>query len=170
MLSAYGWRQSRQSPASSRDDSPSAMQALALANGSTGVRVTRLSDDSFFTRLALEERPLGEMVDEVFVRTLTRFPTPAELQAMLDLLGPHFADRVATGAADHRSGDAAKKTDGRVSWGNHFDPESNRIRMEEERKVRMGDPPTTRLTPEFRERFEDMVWALVNTPEFSMIP
>ena len=170
MLSAYGWRQSRQSPASKRDDSPSAMQSLALANGSTGVRVTRLSDDSFFTSLALDERPLGEMVDEVFVRTLTRFPIPAERQAMLDLLGPHFADRVVTADADHRSGDAAEKTDGRVSWGNHFDPESNRIRMEEERKVRMGDPPTTRLTPEFRERFEDMVWALVNTPEFSMIP
>ncbi len=170
MLSAYGWRQSRQSPASSRDDSPSPMQSLALANGSTGVRVTRLSDDSFFTRLALGDRSLEEMVDEVFLRTLTRLPTPRERQTMVDLLGPHFADRIVANDADRGSADATKKTDGRVSWGNHFDPESNRIRMEEERKVRMGDPPTTRLTTEFRERFEDVVWALVNTPEFSVIP
>ena len=170
MLAAYGWRQSRQSPASSRDDSPSPMQSLALANGSTGVRVTRLSDDSFFTRLALEDRSLEEMVDEVFLRMLTRLPAPAERQTMVDLLGPHFADRIAATDADHGSGDTPEKTDGRVSWGNHFDPESNRIRMDEERKVRMGDPPTARLTTEFRERFEDMVWALVNTPEFSVIP
>ena len=170
MLAAYGWRQSRQSPASSRDDSPSPMQSLALANGSTGVRVTRLSDDSFFTRLALEDQSLEEMVDEVFLRTLTRLPAPAERQTMVDLLGPHFADRIAATDADHGSGDTPEKTDGRVSWGNHFDPESNRIRMDEERKVRMGDPPTARLTTEFRERFEDMVWALVNTPEFSVIP
>ena len=170
MLAAYGWRQSRQSPASSRDDSPSPMQSLALANGSTGVRVTRLSDDSFFTRLALEDRSLEEMVDEVFLRMLTRLPAPAERQTMEDLLGPHFADRIAATDADHGSGDTPEKTDGRVSWGNHFDPESNRIRMDEERKVRMGDPPTARLTTEFRERFEDMVWALVNTPEFSVIP
>ena len=170
MLAAYGWRQSRQSPASSRDDSPSPMQSLALANGSTGVRVTRLSDDSFFTRLALKDRSLEEMVDEVFLRTLTRLPAPAERQTMVDLLGPHFADRIAATDADYGSGDTSEKTDGRVSWGNHFDPESNRIRMDEERKVRMGDPPTARLTTEFRERFEDMVWALVNTPEFSVIP
>ena len=170
MLSSHGWRQSRQSPASSRDDSPSPMQALALANGSTGVRVTRLSDDSFFTRLALEDRPMDEMVDEVFLRTLTRLPTAVERQTMVDLLGPYFADRIVATDADYGGAGPSKKTDGRVSWGNHFDPESNRIRMEEERRVRMGDPPTTRLTTEFRERFEDMVWALVNTPEFSIIP
>ena len=170
ILSSHGWRQSRQSPASSRDDSPSPMQALALANGSTGVRVTRLSDDSFFTRLALEDRPMEEMVDEVFLRTLTRLPTAVERQTMVDLLGPHFADRIVATDTDYGGAGPSKKTDGRVSWGNHFDPESNRIRMEEERRVRMGDPPTTRLSTEFRERFEDMVWALVNTPEFSIIP
>ena len=170
MLSAYGWRQSRQSPASARDDSPSPMQSLALANGSTGVRVTRLSDDSFFTRLALQDRPLEAMVDEVFLRCLTRLPGPAEREAMIDLLRPHFDERVVAPEGDHLDSGTDSKTDRRVSWGNHFDPESSRIRMDEERKVRMGDPPTALLTTEFRERFEDMVWALVNTPEFSIIP
>jgi hypothetical protein len=26
------------------------------------------------------------------------------------------------------------------------------------------------LTPEFRERFEDAMWAMVNSPEFVMVP
>ena len=170
LLTAYGWRQSRQSPLSVRDDHPSPMQTLALANGSTGVRVTRLSDDSFFTRLALEDRPLDEMVEIVFRRALTRLPTPSEREMMLDLLGPGFADRIADRDSDDDRPGTPEKTDRRISWANHFDPESTRIRMEEERKVRMGDPPTSRLTADFRERFEDMVWAILNSPEFSVIP
>ncbi len=42
--------------------------------------------------------------------------------------------------------------------------------MEEERNVRMGDKPTDSLTTEFREHFEDVVWAIVNSPEFTTIP
>ncbi len=110
------------------------------------------------------------MVDEVFLRCLTRLPGPAEREAMIDLLRPHFDERVVAPEGDHLDSGTDSKTDRRVSWGNHFDPESSRIRMDEERKVRMGDPPTALLTTEFRERFEDMVWALVNTPEFSIIP
>ena len=33
-----------------------------------------------------------------------------------------------------------------------------------------GDPPTTRLEADWRERMEDMVWALVNSPEFVFVP
>ena len=170
LLSAHGWRQSRQSPLSDRDDHPSPMQTLALANGSTGVRSIRLSDDSYFTRLALENRPLDEMVDAVFLRALTRLPAPLERNTMLDLLGPYFADRIIDRNADDARIEARGKTDRRVSWANHFDPESTLIRMGEERNVRIGDPPTEWLTAEFRERFEDMVWAIVNSPEFSIIP
>jgi hypothetical protein len=42
--------------------------------------------------------------------------------------------------------------------------------MEEERRLRMGDAPTNRLTPAFRERFEDALWAMLNSPEFVMVP
>jgi len=36
----------------------------------------------------------------------------------------------------------------------------------------MGDEPTRPvLTPgKFRERFEDTLWAMVNSPEFVMVP
>jgi hypothetical protein len=169
LLSAYGWRQSRQSPQTSRDDGPSAMQTLALANGSTGTRGVRLSDDSYFTRLALEDRPLDTMIEDVFLRALTRPPTSDEKAMMIEYLDPYFEGRVVP-LTDDGAARREKKTDTRVSWANHFDTRSTLIRMEEERKVRMGDPPTERLTPEFRERFEDVVWALVNSPEFTVIP
>jgi hypothetical protein len=51
VMTAYGWRQSRQSPATARDDASSPMQTLVLANGVLGTRVVRLSDDSAFTEL-----------------------------------------------------------------------------------------------------------------------
>ena len=36
--------------------------------------------------------------------------------------------------------------------------------------VRQGDPPTKKLREEWRERFEDMLWTLMNSPEFVFIP
>ena len=58
----------------------------------------------------------------------------------------------------------------RVSWSNHLSPEASRIQIEMEKAARDGDPPTDRLTPAFRERMEDVVWALTNSPEFVFIP
>jgi hypothetical protein len=44
--------------------------------------------------------------------------------------------------------------------------EANRLRLEEEAAARRGDPPTARLDPEWRRRFEDVLWALLNAPEW----
>ena len=57
-----------------------------------------------------------------------------------------------------------------VSWANHLSPEATTIKMELERQAREGDPPTKRLRPEWREKMEDMIWVLVNSPEFAFIP
>jgi hypothetical protein len=38
--------------------------------------------------------------------------------------------------------------------------------MQEEAAARKGDPATDRLFPTWRRRAEDVVWALVNSPEF----
>ena len=57
-----------------------------------------------------------------------------------------------------------------VSWSNHLNPEATKIKQEAEREARVGDPPTARITPAWRERMEDAVWALVNSPEFVFVP
>ena len=46
VMTAYGWRQSRQNAVTTRDDAASPMQTLILANGILGTRIVRLSDDS----------------------------------------------------------------------------------------------------------------------------
>jgi hypothetical protein len=47
--------------------------------------------------------------------------------------------------------------------------EANSLRLEEEAAARRGDPPTTRLDPAWRERFEDVLWALLNAPEWTHV-
>lgn len=167
VLTTYGWRQSRQNPVTVRQDSPSPMQTLLLANGIVGTRITRLSDDSAFTELALEDRPLPELVRETFARILTRPPSETENRVAENYLKSSFANRKQPGALKRKAGFTS---DNRVSWANHLSAEATVIRMEEERRLRMGDLPTDRLKPEFRERYEDLIWSLVNSPEFSLVP
>jgi len=57
-----------------------------------------------------------------------------------------------------------------VSWNNHLSEEANRIKVELEKRVLSGDPPTNRLRSAWRERLEDVVYALVNSPEFIFVP
>lgn len=169
LLAAYGWRPSRQSPVSVRDDRPTPLQKLVLANGILGTRICRLSDDSAFTGLALEAKSPRELTRQLFLRILTREPSAAELRAFEQLLGPGFSSRVVQGAA-RRSGTEEPGYDSRVSWANHLSEEANAIRLEEERRLRLGDPPTAVLRAGYREKVEDAVWALVNSPEMMVTP
>jgi hypothetical protein len=143
------------------------MQTLILANGIMGTRIVRLSDGGAFTELCLQDHPLDKLIEETFLRVLSRPPAPEEARTFRDLLRPYYANRRVKNAAFTG---ATMKTDNRVSWSNHLSAEATLIRMEEERKLRMGDEPTKRLTPEFRERFEDTLWAMINSPEFVMMP
>ncbi|MGH9719138.1 MAG: DUF1553 domain-containing protein [Bryobacteraceae bacterium] len=167
VMSAYGWRQSRQNPATTRDDAPSPMQTLVLANGILGTRIARLSDDSEITTLCLRELPLKELIHETFLRVLSRPPSIEEGRMFDELLRSVYATRKVEGAAAIMT---AAKTDSRVSWSNHLSAEATLIRMEEERRLRMGDEPTRRLTKDFRERFEDALWAMLNSPEYVVLP
>lgn len=167
VMSTFGWRQSRQSPSTDRDDAPSPMQTLILANGVLGTRMARLSDDSWFTAMALGQSTVAELVEETFLRILSRNPEAGEKESFIRLLQPVYASRVVAGAASRAT---KRESDGRVSWSNHLSAEASLIRMEEERKLRFGDQPTARLSKEFRERYEDMLWSLMNSPEFAMVP
>ena len=53
---------------------------------------------------------------------------------------------------------------------NHLNPETTKLKQEQERTTCAGDPPTDRLRADWRERMEDMVWAPVYSPEFVFVP
>src|SRR5262249_38402214 len=93
LLTVHGWRDSRPNPLTVRDDTPTPLQPLLLANGLTGQRIVRLSDDSAFTALALEDRPRPELIRAVFLQTLSRPPSAAEQRLFEELLRDGYADR-----------------------------------------------------------------------------
>jgi len=168
LLIAYGWRDSRQNPITHRDDTPTPLQSLVLANGTAGNRIVRLSDDSRFTAMCLDEQPLSRLVERLFQAVLTRPPGAEETRSFVAMLEPGYAQRLVSGASA-RPVRVASHTSS-VSWANHLSPEATKIKLELERAARAGDPPTTRLTKDWRERFEDAVWTLLNSPEFVFVP
>ncbi len=168
LLTTFGWRESRQNPLTVRDETPTPLQPLVLANGVVGSRVTRLSDDSVVTALCLEDRRLPDLLEAVFLQMLSRPPSADELQTFVEILSDGYAARRTELA---KAG--TKKPPARVaavSWSNHLNPEATRLKLEQERAARAGDPPTDRLVSDWRERMEDVLWALVNSPEFVFVP
>jgi len=166
VLAAFGWRESRTEPRSTRDHDANVLQPALLANGIGGARVTGLSEDSAFTGLALREQPLPELVSQLFLRLLSRPPTSDESAAFQKLLQPGYASRL-TGAAAIPPPPRNTKA---VSWSNHLDAEASRVIMEIERQVKAGDAPTARLRAPWREQMEDALWALMLSPEFIHLP
>jgi hypothetical protein len=166
LLETFGWRSSRQDPCSVRNEEPSVLQPAILANGVLSGRIVRLSDDSRLTELTLADQPLDQLLDQVFLRLLTRPPTDEERQLFRELLQPGY---------ETRRIDASLVTKPRlprdvVSWSNHLNPKANEIKTELEAAVNQGDPPTARLTADWRQRMEDLVWTLINSPEFVFLP
>lgn len=166
VMQAFGWRGARPDAASTRDTAPNALQPAILANGTMSVWLSRLSDDHGITRLALEDQPLEQLLDGLFLRVLTRLPTPKERAAYAEYLRPGYDARrnEADSAADQAP--TPHRPRRYVSWSNHLDAESTVLKQQEEAAARRGDPPTRRLKADWRERLEDVLWALANAPEF----
>lgn len=165
-LIAYGWRESRPEPRSTRDHDANVSQSALLANGTLGKQLTTAHDGSAFTALALKEQPVAALVRDLFLRILSREPTPDELRKMSAALSPGYDTR-RTGAEALPPRPRSTKA---VSWASHLNPEATRVVLEIERDVKAGPTPTHRLTSDWRERFEDALWALILTPEFAVIP
>lgn len=168
LLTTFGWRESRQSPITERDTLATPLQPMTLANGVAAQRAVRLSDDGSIVDLCLESDSVVELVDEVFVQVLSRPPLDTERQALVEMLFVGFESRRVPGAI--RGTPTRRTSASAVSWSNHLHPDATRLKLELERAARDGEPPTQRLTRDWRERMEDVVWCLVNTPEFVFVP
>ncbi len=176
VMEVFGWRGARPDAGSGiREVSANVLQPALLSNGTMMIWLTRLSDDHGLTRLALEDQPLEVLVDRLFLRMFTRLPTPAERKNYTELLRPGYAARMTAGGAALANSTAPSATSAPrvrpkyVAWSNHMKSEANTWRLEEEAAARRGDPATTRLDADWRRRFEDVTWALLNAPEWTYI-
>ncbi len=168
VLSAFGWRDSRPNPITVREEEPTMIQPLTLANGIAGHRVTKLSDNSGLTELCLEEQPVEQLVDDLFLQILSRPPSSDERAMIAEVLADGYEARLVASSNDEPQRQPRRRN--AVSWSNHLSPEATQIKLELERAAREGDPPTARLDPRWRERMEDVVWSLFNSPEFVFVP
>lgn len=168
VLESFGWRASRQDPVTVRDDAPTVLQPAVLANGVLGRRFTRCSEDSAFTELATQDLPLSTLIDRVIERSLTRPATPQERELFTALLKDGYADRTREATPEELKVEWLRNKG--VSWSNHLSEESNRVQIELQKAVKQGDPPSPRLENDWRVRYEDMLWAILNSPEFVFVP
>jgi len=166
VLSVFGWRDSRQDAQTKRDHESNVLQPATVANGVLVKRFSQLSDNSAFTEVAVKAVSPDELVEVLFERVYTREPSAVERQVFVELLSTGFTKRVVPGAKVTKR----VKSNHAVSWSNHLSPEATRIKVEMERLTRAGDPPTERLQLEWREKMEDMLWAMANSPEFVFVP
>jgi hypothetical protein len=167
VLEVFGWRGARPDAASGvRENAANVLQPALLSNGTMMHWLTRLSDDHGLTAFALEDQSLDRFVDRLFLRLFTRSPSAEEKKTYVAALAPGFPTRVVARTAPPPALSAPRKF---VAWSNHMKAEANSLRLEEEAAARQGDPATTRLDPEWRRRFEDVIWALLNAPEWTHI-
>lgn len=168
LMQAFGWRDARQDPLTTRDTTVTPLQPGILATGLIHTRIARLSDDNRLTRIALYAKSIDELADATTRALLARPATNDEKAEAQSLFESNFASRAVQGAKPLEKSPRSHRQ--RVSWSNHLSPRATEIQIEEEGLVRAGDPPTPMLTPDFREAYEDWAWALLNSPEFLFLP
>jgi hypothetical protein len=168
VLVAFGWTGSRQSPRTQRETDPNVLQPGVLANSIVSVWVTRAARESELAELAVQAALPEDLVDTLFLRILGRAPTATEQAPLVEALTMGFADRIVPLA--EMKPPATLPPVSRVTWSNHLVPEANRIKVEMERRARLGPAVDPRLNSDWRERYEDVVWTLINNREFVWLP
>lgn len=166
LLTVFGWRDSRPHSLTERDEQATVLQPLTLANGNAGHRLVQLSDNTVTTELALQADSPESMVELLFRMILTRPPEQEEAAMFAGELNAGFHDRVVPGAEKH----PVTVSRNAVSWSNHLNSEATRLKQEQEEAARLGDLPTGRLTESWRIAVEDVIWVLMNSPEFAFVP
>jgi hypothetical protein len=168
VLKAFGWSPGRPAPVHERETAPDVLQPGVLANSTLSTWITRASEGSVLAELAVAADSPGGLVESLFLRFLGRLPEAGERSTAVNLLGDGFGVRIlpAGDVVPNKPLDPLR----RVSWTNHLNKEANRLQLVAEQRARDGDPPDPRLRSGWRERYEDLVWSLVNSPEFVWMP
>jgi hypothetical protein len=166
VMQTFGWKGSRQQPRSEREETTSALQPLIMSNGLMSQRIVRLSERSAMTDLCLQEVSVATLVDRLFLTVLSRSPDRDVRDHFVAFLSPGFQQR--------RTGKPARPIEPlgtfQPDWRKHLEAEQTSLMLASQQHVARGEPPTARLTSDFRERVEDVLWALINSPEFVVVP
>ncbi len=168
VLEAFGWTGSRQNAVTRRESQPNVLQPGIVAGGVMASWITRVSESSPLSELAIEAKNPETLVDSLFLRFLARYPSEAERKPMSDLLSIGFDSRLLPPdqvVPPKRLPDLSY-----VGWTNHLRGEANEIMIEQQQRARLGNSPDPRIESQWREAMEDVVWTLVNLPEFVWVP
>ncbi|MDF1814708.1 MAG: DUF1553 domain-containing protein [Verrucomicrobiales bacterium] len=168
VLQAFGWSGTRQEPTFERDTDPNMLQPGILENGTLVQTLSRASWKSELADLAVESRSAEALLDNLFLRFLNRMPLPSEKSALLPALEAGFENRLTP--ADQVTIPKAPERLRLVTWLNHVRPDANTIQQEIEKRVQKGPAPDSRLSTEWREIYEDLIWSLINHREFVWMP
>ncbi len=166
VMTVFGWNGSRQQPRSDREQTTSALQPLLMFNGLMSQRIVRLSERSAVTESCLEEQTVEQLADRLFLSVLGRKPDNDERRSVVTVLAPAFEERC-TGKPPRP---IEPLSTFQPDWRKHLEPDQTRLMLAAQQRVAKGEPPTARLTNDFRERIEDVLWALINSPEFVVVP
>lgn len=168
VLEAFGWTGARQMPVYQRETEPNVLQPGVIANGVLTANLTRASLHSPLAELAVRAESPERLLDELFLRILTRHPLDEERQEFLSALQTDFSRRVLP--KEQQPEVTPREPLPLVTWFNHLRPDATKIQQEKERRVRQGPPADPRLLPAWREVYEDVVWSLINHREFVWAP
>jgi hypothetical protein len=144
------------------------LQPGVVANGLASLWLTRVVPGSGLSELARSSASPEELVERLFLRCLSRVPTAAERQPLVDVLSEGFGERLLP--ADARAPATPLEVLPTVTWSNHLRPESTTITLELERRVRAGPPADPTFRPDWREAYEDVVWSVINLGEMVWMP
>lgn len=168
VLEAFGWNGSRQKPVFEREADPNMIQPGILENGTLTQSLSRASWKSELAELAVEAESPEALLENLFLRYLTRLPLPAERISFLPALKSGFENRLTP--TDQIVPPTRPEPLRLVTWLNHVTPDANTIQQENENRAQQGPSPDPRLRAEWREVYEDIIWSLINNRDFVWMP
>jgi len=168
IMESFGWDGARQNPRTERETDPNVLQPGVLQNSDAAVLLTRVTEGSGLSELALQASSPEELLDRLFLQILNRYPSDNEKAALVPIVAEGFANRLLPSEEWKRP--APLEPLPVVTWSNHVQPEANTIAVEMERRAQQGPDADPRFRPQWREAYEDVVWSLVNLSEYVWIP